>query len=115
LQLPHDAGWQVDGCMPSASLAFVFVQLWRLQAANAHEGARFLHQELLPLLNFMMQSIEMLIACEKELLVLRSILSTASCREPTYHLDQSEHRELVEHVQHLARLFPKLSRAGRWV
>ncbi len=109
LHLPHDSDRGVAGCMPTVSLAFAFVHLWRLLAEKASGEARALHAELLPLLNFMMQSIEMLIACEKELLVLRGILPGASCREPAYHLDAAERAEIAGHARRLARWLPRFS------
>lgn len=100
LHLPEDFSRGVGGVMPTASLAGTFVKIWRLLPRYG-EQARQLHRSVLPLLNFMMQSIEFLIASEKELLVEGEILKFAYCREPSYCLDTVQKTELRAHVFHL--------------
>ncbi|MBI3962114.1 MAG: dihydrodipicolinate synthase family protein [Deinococcus sp.] len=108
LQLPDALARGAVGCMPSASLSEAFVHLFGLLQSGGDEGHAF-HQRLLPLLNFMMQSIEMLIACEKALLARRRVIATAYCRQPAFALDQYHLAELERHVQDLAQWLPEMS------
>lgn len=103
LHLPEDFHRGVGGVMPTVSVCQAFVKIWKL-LAHDEQQARRLHSEVLPLLNFMMQSIEFLIACEKELLVHRGILCSAYCREPAYCLDSTQRSELSAHAIRLTSL-----------
>ncbi len=105
LHLPEDVARGVAGCMPTASLGRAFVHLWDLLERGGEQSRAF-HQRLLPLLNFMMQSVEMLIACEKLLLVKRGMISAAYCREPTFHPDRFHLAELDRHAEDLAEWVP---------
>ncbi len=109
LHLPQDFLRGVDGVMPTVSLCSAFVELWRLLGKD-QERARDLHRDLLPLLNFMMQSIEFLITVEKELLVHRGVLGSACCREPAYPLDAMQKKELEAHAVNLQRWLPLINR-----
>jgi dihydrodipicolinate synthase/N-acetylneuraminate lyase len=100
LHLPEDFSRGVGGVMPTVSVCPLFVKLWRLLSEDPKE-ARLLHQQILPLLNFMMQSIEFLLASEKELLIRRGILSSSYRREPTIFLDSSQLEELDMLASHL--------------
>jgi dihydrodipicolinate synthase/N-acetylneuraminate lyase len=103
LHLPEDFRRGVGGVMPTVSVCPVFVRIWQL-LAHDEQQARDLHREVLPILNFMMQSIEFLIACEKELLLQRGILRSAYCREPAYCLDSTQRSELSAHAIRLTSL-----------
>jgi 4-hydroxy-tetrahydrodipicolinate synthase len=97
LHLPEDVSRGLGGVMPTVSVSARFVRIWQLMAQDEQQ-ARSLHCEMLPLLNLMMQSIECLIACEKELLVRCGIIRSAHCREPAYHLDSIQKCELDGHA-----------------
>lgn len=105
LHLPQDVARGVAGCAPSASLGRAFVHLWNLLRRDEDEGWIF-HRRLLPMLNFMMQSVEMLIACEKLLLVRRGTIASAYCREPAFHLDSFQSAELERYAKDLAEWLP---------
>ena len=100
LHLPEDFTRGTCGVMPTVSVAPAMVRIWQLLAEES-ESARQLHAQLLPFLNFTMQSVEFLIACEKELLVEAGILESALSREPSYKLDSIEHSELQWHKKRL--------------
>ena len=106
LHLLEDFRRGVGGVMPTVSVSAAFAELWRLLPQDPLRAST-LHRELLPLLNFMMQSIEFLIAAEKELLVRRGILRSAYCREPAYELDAVQRSELEAHAIRLQQWFPK--------
>jgi dihydrodipicolinate synthase/N-acetylneuraminate lyase len=100
LHLPDDMRRGVSGVMPTVSLGKGFVHLYQLLRAGSEEGRTF-HHKLLPLLNFMMQSVEMLIAVEKELLVRRGIFRSARYREPGWTMDAFQRAELEQYVADL--------------
>ncbi len=108
LHLPDDMRRGVSGVMPTVSLGRVFVRMYDLLRAGNEEG-RKLHHRLLPLLNFMMQSIEMLIAVEKELLVRRGILQSARCRHPAWTMDTFHRAELEQYASELAEWLTPLT------
>jgi len=101
LHLPEDMRRGASGVMPTVSLSGVFVRLYKLLQAGDDEG-RTLHHKILPLLSFMMQSIEMLIAVEKELLVRRGIIQSATCRNPAWTIDAFQRAELEQYATELA-------------
>ena len=109
LHLPEDVVRGVAGCAPSASLGRAFVRLWSLLCQGGDEG-RILHQRFLPILNFMMQSVEMLISCEKLLLARRGIISSACSREPAFHLDSFQLAELERHATVINEWLPNIRR-----
>lgn len=89
LDLPDAVAAGCQGVMPTASLAPQFRRLWDLLQHDPEQGRRF-HQQLTTLLQFMMRSIEFLIACEKHLLVRRNVIRVAQPRGPRTILDNSE-------------------------
>lgn len=109
LHLPDDMRRGVSGVMPTVSLGRVFARLYELLCAGRDDEGRKLHHRILPLLNFMMQSIEMMIAVEKELLVRRGLLHSARCRQPAWTLDAFHRAELEQYVVELAEWLAPLS------
>lgn len=93
LHLPHDMACGAVAVMPTVSVSRSFVELFRLLQTDPEEGRR-LHERLLPLLNFMMQSVEMLISTEKLLLQRRGLLVSTCCRSPRCTLDALQIAEL---------------------
>jgi dihydrodipicolinate synthase/N-acetylneuraminate lyase len=93
LHLPQDVKSGAVGVMPTVSVSRIFVQLFQLLQTRPEEG-RKLHVRLLPLLSFMMQSVEMLVAVEKTILKRAGLLTSAYCRSPRWTLDVSNLAEL---------------------
>lgn len=77
------------GVMPGSSLTDLYCRIYDAYRQNKLEEAISLHNRLLPLLNVIFQSIEMIIAWEKIILKRRGIISSDYCRKPTYQPDQS--------------------------
>jgi len=98
LHLPEAVERGAAGCMPSASLTRSFVHCWSELHATGGQGRRT-HASLLPVLNFMMQNVEFMIACEKRLLVRRGIFDAAYCRAPHATLDDVQARELDQYTE----------------
>ena len=105
VQLPDAVARGVAGCMPTASLNRAYVHLFDLLGKDADAGFAF-RRRMLPMLNFMMQSVEMLTACDKMLLLRRRIISTAYCRAPSRALDSLQAAELERHAKDLAEWLP---------
>jgi dihydrodipicolinate synthase/N-acetylneuraminate lyase len=100
LHLIEDFERGAGGVMPTVSIAPALVRIWHCLTED-RAMARELHVRLLPFLNFVMQSVEFLIACEKELLVDAGILDSAFCRAPAYTLDPTQRKELQWHRNRL--------------
>jgi dihydrodipicolinate synthase/N-acetylneuraminate lyase len=100
LHLVEDFERGAGGVMPTVSIAPALVRIWRCLAED-RTMAKELHAQLLPFLDFVMQSVEFLVACEKELLVDAGILDSAFCRAPSYTLDPTQRKELRWHRNRL--------------
>jgi len=101
IDLPHDYGCGAVGVMPTVSVVPAFVEIWKLLMGGDHR-ALVLHETVLPLLKFMMRSIEFLIASEKQLLEDRGVIRSKYCRRPSYTLNVTEQAELVEYASGVA-------------
>lgn len=93
LSLPEDVERGAVAVMPTASVSRIFVHLWKLLHDDPEDGRKF-HQRFLPLLTFMMQSVEMLVAVEKILLHRRGLIAADYCRAPGWNLDAFHLREI---------------------
>ncbi len=78
------------GVMPGSSLVDVYTKIYNHYILNEIEAAVELHGKLVPLINYIFQSIEMIIKWEKVILKRRHIISTDYCRTPNYEPDQYE-------------------------
>jgi dihydrodipicolinate synthase/N-acetylneuraminate lyase len=106
LSLPQDVERGAVAVLPTASVSKAFVHLWKLLDEAPEEGRKF-HQQLLPLLTLMMQSVEMLVAVEKVFLHRRGLLAFDYCRAPRWNLDAGHRREIDRLcVEYEAWLFP---------
>ena len=111
--LPQDVARGAVAVMPTVSVGYSFVELFRLLRTDPGAGHN-LHERLLPLLNFMMQSVEMLVAIEKLLLKRRGLLASVYCRSPRCTLDALDIAELDHLYLSLSDLLPSsLSTKGR--
>lgn len=100
LDLPDAVSAGCSGCMPTASLVRPFVTIWRDLQSNPDKGRRE-HQELIPLLQYMMQSIEFLIAAEKYLLMRQRIIRSSYCRKPCELPNDEQRRQLDAYIENL--------------
>jgi 4-hydroxy-tetrahydrodipicolinate synthase len=96
LHLPEDLARGVAAVMPTVSVSGILAEICRLMSTDPEKMHR-LHERILPLLNFMMQSVEMLVAVEKILLHRRGLLMSTYCRGPRCTLDSFQIAEL-EHL-----------------
>lgn len=84
------------GCMPGCSLPEPYVEIYAALARDDQKQATALHARLLPLINYMMQSLEFIIQCEKTILVWRGIIESDYCRHPHMRLTPHDLRSLEE-------------------
>lgn len=75
------------GVMPGSSLTDIYCRIYQLYQKGDLKAAISLHNRLIPLLNFIFQSIEMIIKWEKIILKRRGIISSEYCRRPGYQPD----------------------------
>lgn len=101
LQWPDALHRTGAGSMPSCGFIEPYAALRDLFLAGRRAEAEALHRRMLPLINHVMQGIEMVIRCEKVLLKHRGWIASEYCREPTYTLNSFQRLELL-------RLFDEL-------
>jgi 4-hydroxy-tetrahydrodipicolinate synthase len=101
INLPQDYECGAKGVMPTVSLCPAFVEVWKLLESK-DPSALVLHETLVPLLKFMMKSIECLIASEKQLLQDRGVIRSKYCRRPSYNPGLAEQAELAEYASRVA-------------
>jgi 4-hydroxy-tetrahydrodipicolinate synthase len=77
------------GVQPGCSFTELYVEIWRLWAAD-REAAVALHSRLVPYLSYWMQGVELIVAVEKEISRRRGWFGSAHCRAPGYQLDYGE-------------------------
>ncbi len=77
------------GAMPGSSLTDIYCRIYQLYQDGDLETAILLHNRLIPLLNYIFQSIEMIIKWEKVILKRRGIISSDYCRRPEFQPDQA--------------------------
>lgn len=75
---------------PGCSFTEVYVVLWRLISEGRTAAAFELHRRLLPYLAHWMQSVELIVAVEKEISYRRGWIATPAVRQPGYRLDDLE-------------------------
>lgn len=78
------------GVQPGSSFPEIYLAIWSAWDRGDREEAVALHARLLPYISYWMQSVELIIAAEKEISARRGILPTATCRAPARELDAEE-------------------------
>ncbi|MFQ5662611.1 MAG: dihydrodipicolinate synthase family protein [Terriglobia bacterium] len=104
LQMPDAFARGAVGCMPGGSLSEIYVKIYDHIQRGEGDAAFSLHARLLPLVNFMMQSLEMSIRTEKTILAWRGIIASDYCRRPRVDLDSHDLRHLKRLYREVARL-----------
>ncbi|WGW13529.1 dihydrodipicolinate synthase family protein [Saxibacter everestensis] len=90
VQLPDALRRGADGVQPGCSFVELYLDIWRLWHDGQHLKAEELHRRLLPYVSYWMQSVELIIAAEKEISVRRGMIDSAFCRGPGHGLDAFE-------------------------
>ncbi len=82
------------GCMPGCSMPEPYLEIYRALGKDDWKEAAAQHARLLPLINYMMQSLEFIIQCEKIILCWRGIIDSDYCRRPSMRLTAHDLRSL---------------------
>ncbi len=90
------------GCMPGCSLSELYLEIYAALARGDQRQAAALHARLLPLINYMMQSLEFIIQCEKTILCWRGMIASDYCRRPGTKLTADDLRSLRELLESAA-------------
>jgi len=107
LQLLDGLERGVKGVIPGCSLTEVYVKIFKNYLEGNKDVAYMIYLDLVPLLNFIFQSIEMIIRCEKIILYRRGIIDSPYCRAESYQLDDYFNKQLNYYVQRIEKYFDK--------
>jgi dihydrodipicolinate synthase/N-acetylneuraminate lyase len=103
LYLPSELARGAVGCMPSAAIPDVLVNIYRAFVNGDIARARAVHQQVLPLLTLEMS---VLMAVSKEILVRRGVFAGSGMRDPEFPaLDANDLAELDAHWPDVLPLF----------
>lgn len=78
------------GVQPGSSFVEIYLAIWERWSTGDEAGAIELHTRLLPYIAYWMQSVELIIAAEKRISMLRGLIDSDACREPARRLDAEE-------------------------
>ena len=76
------------GAMPGASMAKLYIAVYRAYMEGNMELAVELHNKLLPILNHIRQNVEEIIHYEKAIMARRGVIANAYCRHPGFAADE---------------------------
>lgn len=107
LQLLDGLERGVKGVIPGCSLTEVYVKIFKNYLEGDKDVAYMIYLDLVPLLNFIFQSVEMIIRCEKIILYRRGIIDSPYCRAESYQLDNYFNKQLNYYVQRIEKYFDK--------
>jgi 4-hydroxy-tetrahydrodipicolinate synthase len=83
------------GLVPGNDLAAPMVRLWSASANGRWDEALERHRALVGLLSFELQSLPHFVACGKQVLARRGVISSPACRDPRARLDAAAHEDLA--------------------
>jgi len=93
------------GVMPGSSLTDIYCGIYKLFKSGQVQKAMAAHGNLLPILNYIFQSIEMIIKWEKVILKRRGIIKSDYCRYPGFIPDSPAFNLFDEYYAKLAANF----------
>lgn len=96
VQLPDALARGAVGVQPGSSFVELYIEVWELWNKGLIQEARDFHRRMLPYLSYWMQSIELIVAAEKEISARRGIIGSRVCREPAHTLDAAEQAMIDE-------------------
>src|SRR5699024_6086942 len=83
------------GVQPGCSFTELYLAVWGRWESGDDDGARTLHQRMLPYLAYWMQDVSLIVAAEKLIAHRRGLIDTDVCRGPARPLDEHE-RAMVD-------------------
>jgi len=93
------------GVMPGCSMFDVYLKIYNAYVDGNRSEAIDIHNSLLPMLNHIRQSVEMIIYYEKKILKKRGIIEEDYCRIPTFTGDKYYDRLFEELYENISKYF----------
>ncbi len=106
VQLPDALRRGAVGVQPGCSFVELYLRVWELWQAGEVDDALELHGRMLPYLSYWMQGIELMIAAEKRISMLRGLIASEHCRAPARALDDEERAMIDRFLGEFAELLP---------
>ncbi len=113
-QLQLSGGWAIMGMIEAlnrgvhalipSTMEFIYNKIYNLYLENKIEDSRRLFSQILPVLSFTHQHIDVSIKFSKMLRVQEGIFSTSICREPIKNFDQFQLEEARLHLSKVLEL-----------
>jgi len=97
----------VKGVLPGCSLTEIYVKIFKSYMSGDKDKAYEIYLDIVPLLNFIFQSVEMIIKCEKLILFRRGIIGSSYCRAGSYILDSYFERQLNYYMHRVENYLDK--------
>ena len=94
------------GVQPGCSFPELYLAIWRDWHAGRRQEAIRLHTRMLPYLSYWMQSVELIVAAEKDISRRRGWIATDRCRAPGHDLDAEEHAMIDRFLTEFTELLP---------
>lgn len=82
VDLPDAVRHGAVGVQPGCSATELYLRFWRLWIDGDVEGADALHRRMRPFLSLWIQDVELIVAVEKRISLLRGLIPTDVCRSP---------------------------------
>lgn len=90
------------GAQPGCSFTELYLRMWTDWQAGREDEAIALHTRLLPYISYWMQGVELIIAAEKRISLLRGLIDSDHCRAPARTLDAEEERMITRFLREFA-------------
>ena len=118
-QLHLSGGWAIMGMIEAlnrgvhafipSTMEIIYNKIYKLFTENKIEASRQLFYQILPILSFTHQHIDIAIKFSKLLRVQEGIFETSACRPPIKNFDSFQHEEAFMHINQVETLQDSLS------
>ncbi len=118
-QLHLSGGWAIMGMIEAlnrgvhafipSTMEIIYNKIYKLFTENKIEASRELFNQILPILSFTHQHIDIAIKFSKLLRVQEGIFENSTCRSPIKNFDSFQHEEALMHINQVEALQYSLS------
>jgi len=95
--------------MPGCSLTEAYVKIFKHYLEGNKDKAYVIYFDLVSLLNFIFQSVEVIIRSEKVILYRRGIIDSPYCRAESYQLDKYFNKQLTTICRELKSILTNIN------
>ncbi len=95
------------GVMPGCSMPEIYIKIYDSFKQGRFDQAVKIHNDLLPLLNSIRQSVEQIIKTEKIILKKRGVIASDYCRKPTFTLDEILQKDFEMYYANIEQYFSR--------